>query len=46
LSSSVDVEHGADHARIDVRSVPSGLYFAKLVHRNGNIVIEPAMISR
>jgi hypothetical protein len=46
LSSSVEVEHGADHARIDVRSVPSGLYFARLVHRNGSIVIEPAMISR
>ncbi len=42
----VVVEDGADHVRIDVRSIPSGLYFARLTHRNGSIFIEPAMISR
>lgn len=44
--ASMSVDPAADRMNVDVRDVAAGLYYIKLTHVGGNVVVVPAMIGR
>lgn len=43
---TMSVDPAADRTSVDIRDVAAGLYYIKLTHVGGNVVVVPAMIGR